>query len=171
MGSRRFLRKDMTRQEMAQLAAGGILGVRHALEEALISLYSHGTFDRFPKLRFGLLEVGSSWVGAFLDRLDSIYEVRLGKTDDRPGMLGWLKHKPSEYFRNQCFISDDPEEFSATCMIDYVGSNCFMWATDYPHADHPATWVPSLTKYADRLNPETRERVLGQNTKDIYHLA
>jgi predicted TIM-barrel fold metal-dependent hydrolase len=156
---------------MAQLAVSGILGVRHALEEALISMYSHGAFDRFPNLKFGLLEVGSSWVGAFLDRLDSVYEVHLGKTDDRPGMLGRLKHKPSEYFRNQCFISGDPEEFSATCVIDYVGSNCFMWATDYPHADHPATWVPSLTKYADRLNPETRKRVLGQNVKDIYGLA
>ena len=171
MSSRRFVRKDMTRQEMAQLAVSGILGVRHALEEALISMYSHGALDRFPNLKFGLLEVGSSWVGAFLDRLDSVYQVQLGKADDRPGMLGRLKHKPSEYFRNQCFISGDPEEFSATCVIDYVGSNCFMWATDYPHADHPATWVPSLTKYADRLNPETRKRVLGQNVKDIYRLA
>jgi predicted TIM-barrel fold metal-dependent hydrolase len=171
VSSPRFLRKDMTPQDLAQLAAGGLIGARHALEEALLSMYTSNTFDRYPKLKFGLLEVGASWVGAFLDRMDSVHEVEFGKVGDRPGMLGRLQHKPSEYFRNQCFISGDPEEFSATCMIDYVGNNCFMWATDYPHADHPATWVPSLKKYADRLKPETRKKVLGQNTKDIYHLA
>jgi predicted TIM-barrel fold metal-dependent hydrolase len=45
-----------------------------------------------------------------------------------------------------------------------------MWATDYPHPDHPHTWVDDLTVYAKRLNSTTRSKVLGENVKRIYKL-
>ena len=45
-----------------------------------------------------------------------------------------------------------------------------MWATDYPHPDHPHTWVDDLTRYAEVLSPEARAKVLGGNVKRIYRL-
>ena len=45
-----------------------------------------------------------------------------------------------------------------------------MWATDYPHPDHPHTWVDDLTRYAQTLPAGTREKVLGGNVKRIYKL-
>jgi predicted TIM-barrel fold metal-dependent hydrolase len=45
-----------------------------------------------------------------------------------------------------------------------------MWATDYPHPDHPHTWVDDLTRYAGVLSPQTRAKVLGENVKRIYRL-
>jgi predicted TIM-barrel fold metal-dependent hydrolase len=45
-----------------------------------------------------------------------------------------------------------------------------MWATDYPHPDHPHTWVDDLTRYAEALSPETRALVLGENVRRIYKL-
>ena len=76
----------------------------------------------------------------------------------------------SELFRRQCFISGDPDETAAPHIIDHVGSDCFMWATDYPHPDHPHTWVDDLTRYAEALSPETRAQVLGGNVKRVYCL-
>jgi predicted TIM-barrel fold metal-dependent hydrolase len=81
-----------------------------------------------------------------------------------------LRLRPSEYFRRQCFISADPDEFSTALVVDYVGGDCFMWASDYPHYDHPESWVPELAKFVDRLPVERRAGILGDNAKRFYAL-
>jgi uncharacterized protein len=140
---------------------GEQLWLRGIVQQALISFFSLGTFDRFPKLRLGVLESGSGWVGAMLDRLDAFAESF--KFESK-------RLSASEYFRRQCFISSDPDETAAPHMIDHVGADCFIWATDYPHPDHPHTWVDDLKRFANVLAPATRAKVLGGNVKRIYQL-
>jgi predicted TIM-barrel fold metal-dependent hydrolase len=138
-----------------------MIWLRAIVQQAFISYIALGTLDRFPKLKLGVLEAGSGWVGAMLDRLDAVDDaMRRGK----------VKHSATEYFRRQCFISGDPDETVAPYTIDKVGADCFMWATDYPHPDHPHTWVDDLTRYAEVLTPETRAKVLGDNVRRIYNL-
>ncbi len=137
--------------------------LRQGAQQSLLSFFALGTFERFPQLKLGVLESGSGWIGAFLDRVDAIYETNLGRTTP-------LKRRPSEYFRQQCFISGDPDETSAPLIFDHVGAQCFMWATDYPHPDHPSTWVPALERLVANLAPDTRAAVLGGNAKRIYRL-
>ena len=54
--------------------------------------------------------------------------------------------------------------------IDHVGADCFMWATDYPHPDHPGGWAHALERFVAPLSEETRARVLGGNVRRIYGL-
>ena len=49
--------------------------------------------------------------------------------------------------------------------------SCFMWATDYPHPDHPGTWVDALTRQVAALGPSTRRAFLGDNVRRIYGLT
>ena len=142
-------------------AWGEAIWLRAIVQQALISFFSLGTLDRFPKLRLGVLEAGSGWIGAMLDRLDAFSES-LNLAGRRPSA--------TEYFRRQCFISGDPDETAAPHVIEHVGEDCFMWATDYPHPDHPHTWVDDLTRYAEVLGPTARAKVLGGNVKRIYKL-
>jgi predicted TIM-barrel fold metal-dependent hydrolase len=142
-------------------AWGEAIWLRAIVQQALISFFSLGTLDRFPTLRLGVLEAGSGWIGAMLDRLDAFSES-LNLAGKRP--------TATEYFRRQCFISGDPDETTAPYTIDHVGADCFMWATDYPHPDHPHTWVDDLTRFAEVLKPQTRAKVLGENVKRIYRL-
>ncbi len=142
-------------------AWGEAIWLRSIVQQALISFFSLGTLDRFPQLRLGVLEAGSGWIGAMLDRLDA-FSASLNLAGSRP--------KATEYFRRQCFISGDPDETTAPHTIEHVGADCFMWATDYPHPDHPHTWVDDLTRYAEVLSPATRAKVLGDNVKRIYRL-
>ena len=135
--------------------------LRGIVQQAFISYISLGALDRFPKLRLGILEAGSGWVGAMLDRLDAVDDAL------KPGQL---KITATEYFQRQCFVSGDPDETSAPYTIDHVGSHCFMWATDYPHPDHPHTWVDALTRFSDCLSDDTKAKVLGGNVKRIYKL-
>jgi uncharacterized protein len=142
-------------------AWGEAIWLRSIVQQALISFFSLGTLERFPRLRLGVLEAGSGWIGALLDRLEAFSES-LNIAGSRPSA--------SEYFRRQCFISGDPDETAAPHIIEHVGADCFMWATDYPHPDHPHTWVDDLTSYAEVLSPEARAKVLGGNVKRIYQL-
>ena len=140
-------------------AWGEAIWLRAIVQQALISFFSLGTLERFPNLRLGVLEAGSGWIGALLDRLDAFSES-----------LNIRRMPATELFRRQCFISGDPDETAAPHIVEHVGADCFMWATDYPHPDHPHTWVDNLIKYADQLSSEARPKVLGGNVKRIYQL-
>jgi predicted TIM-barrel fold metal-dependent hydrolase len=144
------------------LVFSGALWLRNIVQQAFISYIALGTLDRFPQLRIGILEAGSGWVGAMLDRLDAVGEA-MGKKSSS-GL------RAMDYFRRQCFVSGDPDETTAPHTVDHVGADCFMWATDYPHPDHPHTWVTDLTRYANALSSEARPKVLGDNVRRIYKL-
>jgi predicted TIM-barrel fold metal-dependent hydrolase len=123
-----------------------------------------GTLDRIPDLSLGILEAGAGWIGSFLDRADAVAETPTG-------LLAGMKRRPSDVFRDQCFISGDPDETALAHVIDHVGADCFLWATDYPHPDHPGTWVPSLERLVAPLSEETRAKLLGRNVARIYGLG
>ena len=137
--------------------------LRQGVQQAFLSFIALGTLDRFPRLRLGVLESGSGWIGSFLDRADAVAE--LGQ-----GLAAGMKRRPSDYFREQCFISGDPDETAVPYIVDHVGPDCFMWATDYPHPDHPGSWAQALEKMVAPLSPETRAKLLGRNVARIYGL-
>jgi len=140
----------------------GMLWLRNIVQQAFVSFIALDTLERFPTLKLGILEAGSGWVGSMLDRLDAV-QTSLHARADRPSA--------TEYFRRQCFVSGDPDETVAPHTVKTVGSHCFMWATDYPHPDHPHTWVDDLTRFAEALPDDaTRAQVLGDNVRRIYNL-
>jgi predicted TIM-barrel fold metal-dependent hydrolase len=138
-----------------------MMWLRSIVQQAFISYISMGALDRFPQLKLGILEAGSGWVGAMLDRLDAVDDALHARR---------VKLSATEYFQRQCFVSGDPDETVSPYTIDKVGSHCFMWATDYPHPDHPHTWVDDLTSFVDTLSADTRAKVLGDNVRRIYKL-
>lgn len=137
--------------------------LKQGVQQALLSFIALGALDRHPALRLGVLEAGAGWIGSFLDRADAVAETPTGK------MVG-MKRRPSDAFREQCFISGDPDETALPHVIDHVGADCFMWATDYPHPDHPGTWAPSLERLVAPLSAATRAKLLGENVARIYGL-
>jgi len=58
-----------------------------------------------------------------------------------------LSEKPSYYFKRQCFISADPDERTIPAMMQLVGEDKFLWASDYPHPTIPATTSRSSTRW------------------------
>ncbi len=137
--------------------------LRQGPQQAFLSFIALGTLDRFPELKLGVLEAGSGWIGSFLDRADALVDTMTAESLP-------IQERPSEYFRRQCFISGDPDETAAPYILDHVGSDRFMWATDYPHPDHPGTWVRALERFVEPLGDETRANLLGRNVARIYGL-
>jgi len=134
-----------------------------AVQQAFSTFFQHATFDRFPRLKLVVLESGASWLGYWMDRMDALFRSPLRVTMP-------LRELPSDYVRRQCWISADPDEGALPPIIDYVGADRFLWATDYPHSDHGADYVHELRELAAKLAPEARRRLVGGNAAELYKL-
>jgi predicted TIM-barrel fold metal-dependent hydrolase len=141
---------------LASATAGD--GVRHAFT----TFFDFGVFDRFPGLRLVVLESGAGWIGYWLDRLDAVYEATF------IGERVPLREKPSHYFKTRCFISADPDERTIPALCDLLGADRFFWASDYPHADHTASYMREVEELAGLLDEPARRRFLGENVRELY---
>jgi uncharacterized protein len=141
------------------------VATRCGMQQAFSSFFAFNTLERFPALRIGVLESGAGWIGSFLDRMDALVEGTIMRH------LVDLTMLPSDYFRRQCFISCDPDETAAPLIVDHVGAECFLWATDYPHPDHPANWRQLLQRFVAPLGDATAARVAGGNAIDMYRIG
>src|SRR5207302_602312 len=94
---------------------------------AFTQMLSAGMFERYPRLKCAVLEAGSNWIAAWLDRLDHKYRVMKHQTP--------IRLEPSAYFYRQCMISADPDESVTAQMVERLGADYFIWASDYPHID------------------------------------
>ena len=142
------------------------LSVIRGCQDVMGTLVYGGVFERHPRLKVVCVEADAGWVPHYTYRMDHAF------TRHRHWMAPdvELSKLPSEYFRRQCFISGDPDETAAPHIIDHVGADCFMWATDYPHPDHPGSWVKALERFVAPLSEKTRTRVLGENVARVYGL-
>lgn len=134
-------------------------GVRHQFT----TLFDYGVFDRFPRLRVVVLESGGGWIGYWLDRIDAVY----GHT-----VIGTrvpLADKPSDYFRERVWISCDPDERTIPALAERFGDR-FMWASDFPHADHTPEYIDDLDELADAFPDAARRRFLGDNARALFRI-
>lgn len=136
-------------------------GVRHQFT----TLFDYGVFDRFPRLKVIVLESGGGWIGYWLDRIDAVY----GHTFI--GTRVPLERKPSEYFRDRVWISCDPDERTIPSLAERFGADRFMWASDFPHADHTPEYLRDLEELASLFpEGEPRQRFLGDNCRDLFQI-
>jgi len=141
---------------LASVTAGE--GVR----QAFTTFYDFATFDRFPELKLVLLECGAGWIGYWLDRLDGV------ATATYLGGRAPLKHRPSDYFRRQVWISGDPDERTLPAMMATYGADRFFWASDYPHPDHTGDYLQALEDMADAVPASARRGLLGDNVRKAF---
>jgi predicted TIM-barrel fold metal-dependent hydrolase len=133
-------------------------GVRHQFT----TLFDYGVFDRFPSLKVVVLESGGGWIGYWLDRMDAVY----GHT--YIGTRVPLERKPSDYFRERVWISCDPDERTIPALADRFGADRFMWASDFPHADHTPEYLRDLEELAAAFPEDQRSLLLGDNVRELF---
>lgn len=137
--------------------------VAQAMQQAFVSLFNYGTFEKFPRVKAVVLESQAGWIGNLLDRMDAVWDGPLKATTE-------LKHPPRFYFDRQCWISADPDERALSHLIEPVGADKFFWASDYPHPDHTDTYIDGLRELIADLAPATRAKILGENVRKVYKL-
>jgi predicted TIM-barrel fold metal-dependent hydrolase len=132
---------------------------------AMTALVSGGVFERHPGLRVALLEAGVGWVPYFVERLDEHYEQRGSWIPD-----GW-KRPPAEYVRDgNIYVSCEPEEAMLPAVIDALGADFILFASDYPHWD--SAWPESTKPLRERsdISDSDRAKIFGENAARFYGL-
>lgn len=96
----------------------------------LTSLVFDGVFERFPKLRGGVIELGGGWVPEYLRQLD------FGQRSFRKAHpeLDRLSLKPSDYIRRAVKFTPFPGE-DVGRMVKDAGADLFLFSSDYPHPE------------------------------------
>jgi len=138
----------------------------HPMEQmmALLTLIEGGVLERHPRLKVGFLESGGGWLPYWLWRLDEEYESSYWEVADN------VKLKPSEYFRRQCFISIEPSEPYLAQVLEFIGSDNMMFASDYPHGEYQADIVEQVVALQEQLPQGTVEKILWDNPARFYGL-
>ncbi len=154
----------------------GNMGVRVScsqiqMDEALAAVIFSGALERHRGLRIVLAETGIGWLPYMLERMDDSYRKFL----DAPEY--WRKHgglaitmEPSAYFRRQIWATFQTDR-AGLRLIDAIGEDRVMWASDYPHAD--STWPDSQKAIEENfkgVSPSARRRILCENARELYGL-
>jgi uncharacterized protein len=154
-----------TWEHVKQLRLLASVTASDGVRQQFTTLFDYGVFDRFPRLRVIVLESGGGWIGYWLDRIDAVY----GHTFI--GTRVPLEHKPSDYFRERVWISCDPDERTIPALVERFGDR-FMWASDFPHADHTPEYVNDLDELAGSFRDDaTRSRFLGDNCRALFGIT
>ncbi len=130
---------------------------------AFTEMVSSGMFEKYPHLKCAVLEAGGNWISAWLDRMDHKYEVMSATLP--------LSMKPSAYFYRQCLIAMDPDEGMNAQVIEHIGADYVIWASDYPHIDASYGVVKDMKESVASLPAVAQDKVLGGNVARFYGLG
>ena len=151
---------DNVKQLRLLATVAGADGVRHQFT----TLFDYGVFDKFPTLKVLVLESGAGWIGYWLDRIDAVFSHTI------IGERVPLKHKPSDYFRERIWISCDPDERTIPALADRFGVDRFLWASDFPHADHTPEYIHDLNELVAAFPEADRRKFIGDNARALFKL-
>jgi len=146
-------------------AVGGLGGVFGPATQTISNLIFTGVFERFPRLRFSMIEIGIGWLPHFLEQLDDKY-WRNRSWGQLP-----ISEPPSYYwYRNMSatFITDR----AGIKLRHEAGIDNIMWSTDYPH--HGNDW-PYSRRVIDEtmagVPAEEKAKIIGGNAVRIFNLG
>ena len=128
-----------------------------------------GVFDAFPKLRFAFLEAGCAWIPFMMDRLDYEYDSIHGVKHRKS-----MRMKPSAYFRDteSIWTSMELGERSLKYVIDMIGSERIINASDYPHEptmEDLTTELPEFLASPD-FSDQVKQNLVYNNARNLYRI-
>jgi len=129
------------------------------VQDAVTSIICHGLLDRFPDLRFALIENGAGWVPHLLERLDHTYDQ----------MPQEFTRRPSETFKRSFWMHPFHEE-DPSDLVRLLGADHVIFGSDFPHVEglaDPLSYVDELHGLAD---DEVR-KIMSGNMIDLLGIG
>lgn len=103
------------------------MAIGYPAELFLAAMVYDGVMERFPRLRFGVTELGATWLPSFLHFIDTGLRSFRHIQD-----LSHLSMRPSEYLRRQVVVSPFAGE-DVGWVIEQAGAAMVAFSSDYPH--------------------------------------
>ncbi|MBC3193757.1 amidohydrolase family protein [Pseudonocardia sp. C8] len=134
--------------------------VHMAVDNYLSTMVLGGVFERFPRLRVGLLEVGAHWVGNAARRMDMYVGVFPGSAAAR------FPLKPSEYIARNVRVSPfNFEPIDRYFKDDPDLADVFCFSSDYPHVEGTKDALDNMAAKVEPLGEELATKFFTKNAE------
>lgn len=136
--------------------------IPQSVMQTLAALILDGVLDRFPRLKFGVIELGASWAPGWMRFMDSAAAAFV-KNEDR---LRALSARPSEIVRRQVRITPYPHEDTAW-IIANAGEAVAMFSSDFPHVEGGRNPLKRFDDSLEGVGERARQRFYCDNFVDL----
>ena len=106
------------------------MAIPDSVMQTLAAMIIDGVMDRFPRLKFGAIELGASWLPGWMRFMDSAHAA-FYKNEER---LHRLSAPPSDIVRRQVRATPYPHE-DAGWIIGQSGEEVCLFSSDFPHVE------------------------------------
>jgi predicted TIM-barrel fold metal-dependent hydrolase len=129
--------------------------------QTLSALVIDGVFDRFPRLKWGAIELGASWLPSLMQFLDS-GTAAFGKE----ARLQKLSARPSEILRRQFRATPYPHE-NTRWIIENTAPEMLMFSSDFPHVEGGRNPLKRFNDSLEGVSETDRRRFFRDNFIDL----
>jgi uncharacterized protein len=130
--------------------------------QTLATMIFDGVLDRFPRLRFGVIEQGAAWLPSWMRQLDTALHA-FAKNEER---LRKLRLRPSDYVRRQIRATPYPAE-PVGWIIEQAGEDVCLFSTDYPHVEGGRNPIRRFEDSIAGLSERAKQRFYCDNFVDL----
>lgn len=121
-----------------------------------------GVCDRFPRLKFGAIELGASWLPSWMQFMDAGYGA-FYKGEDR---LKNLSDKPSEIAKRQFRVTPYPHE-DVSWIITNSSEDMCLFSSDYPHIEGGRNPLKRFDDSLAGMNDQAKQKFYRDNFIDL----
>jgi len=134
--------------------------------QTLATLIFDGVLDRFPDLKFGVIEQGASWVPSWMRFMESAFEA-FRRREER---LQKLQLRPSDYVRRQIRATPYPAE-DVGWITREAGPEVCLFSSDYPHVEGGRNPIKRFEEGMIGLDDAAKQRFYFDNYLDLMGRA
>jgi predicted TIM-barrel fold metal-dependent hydrolase len=138
------------------------MAIPGSVMQSLACLILDGVLDRFPRLKFGAIELGASWLPGWVRYMDSGHQA-FYKNEER---LHRLSAPPSEIVRRQVRVTPYPHE-DAGWIIANAGEEVCLFSSDFPHVEGGRNPLKRFDDSLSGVSPSAIGRFFADNFIDL----
>jgi predicted TIM-barrel fold metal-dependent hydrolase len=138
------------------------MAIPYPVMQTLATMIIDGVFERFPRLKCGVIEQGASWLPGWMRQLDSAFDA-FRKNEER---LQQMSLRPSEYVTRQIRVTPYPAE-DVGWIVAQAGAEVCLFSSDYPHVEGGRNPLRRFEASLANASLEAKRRFYAENFVDL----
>ena len=135
------------------------MSIQYNAELFLAAMIFDGVFERFPRLRVAVVELGASWIISWMKQLDQSFKAFRRLQD-----LSQVKMQPSEYVLKHIKLTPFAGE-DIGWLLKSGAEDMLMFASDYPHHEGSDDPIARFERTMDGVGEPVRQKFYTDNFK------
>jgi uncharacterized protein len=134
--------------------------------QTLATMIFDGVLERFPSLKFGVIEQGAIWVPGWMRQMESAMDA-FSRHEER---LQGLSLRPSEYVQRQIRVTPYPTE-DVGWIAAQGCEDVMLFSSDYPHVEGGRRPIERFERMLGDAPDEVRQKFYVDNFVDLMGRA